>query len=92
MDEAAALAQAKASGQQVEVTTARSEFTTTHANPDGTLTLTQSTTPQRVRQDDGTWGVIDTTLERRPDGRVAPKGAVVDVSFSGGGSGADMLR
>ncbi|WP_437065883.1 hypothetical protein [Streptomyces sp. enrichment culture] len=92
VDEATAIAQAKASGQQVEVTAARSEYTTTHANPDGTLTLTQSTTPQRVKQDDGTWGQVDPTLERRSDGRIAPKGAVVDLSFSGGGSGADMLR
>ncbi|MFI6495506.1 LamG domain-containing protein [Streptomyces sp. NPDC050564] len=27
-----------------------------------------------------------------PDGRIAPKGTVVDLSFSGGGSGSDMLR
>lgn len=92
VDEAAALAQAKASGEEVEVTSARSEYTTTHANPEGTLTLTQSTTPQRVKQDDGSWEAVDPTLEWRPDGRVAPKGAVVDLSFSGGGSGADMLR
>ncbi|MFJ5780227.1 LamG domain-containing protein [Streptomyces sp. NPDC093094] len=76
----------------MEVTTARSEYTTTHANPDGTLTLTQSMTPQRVKQDDGSWGAVDAALERRSDGRIAPKGAVVDLSFSGGGSGSEMLR
>lgn len=92
VDEATALAQAKASGQQVEVTAARGEYTTTHANPDGTLTLQQSTTPQRVKQGDGNWGAVDPTLERRSDGRIAPRGAVVDLSFSGGGPGADMLR
>ncbi|MGA5810187.1 LamG domain-containing protein [Streptomyces cellulosae] len=92
VDEATALAEAKASGQQVEVTAARGEYTTTHANPDGTLTLTQSTTPQRVKQDDGTWEAVDATLERRPDGRIGPKGAVVDLSFSGGGPGAGMLH
>ncbi|MFI0813788.1 hypothetical protein [Streptomyces echinatus] len=92
VDEATALAQAKVSGQQVEVTAARSEYTTTHANPDGTLTLTQSTTPQRVKQQDGSWGAVDPTLKRSADGRISPKGAVVDLSFSGGGPGTEMLR
>ncbi|MFD3622211.1 LamG domain-containing protein [Streptomyces sp. NPDC058676] len=92
VDESTALAQAKTSGDPVEVTADRTEYSTTHANPDGTFLLTQSTTPQRVKQEGGGWGVVDPTLERRPDGRIAPKGAVVDLSFSGGGSGADMLR
>ncbi|MFJ8536835.1 LamG domain-containing protein [Streptomyces sp. NPDC093591] len=92
VDESTALAQAQASGAPVEVTADRTEYSTTHANPDGTFTLTQSSTPQRVKQDNGSWGAVDPTLERRPDGRIAPKGAVVDLSFSGGGSGADMLR
>ncbi len=62
------------------------------ANPDGTYTLTQSTTPQRARAEDGSWQSIDTTLEWRTDGTVGPKAAVVDLSFSGGGSGKDMIR
>ncbi|MDT0392359.1 LamG domain-containing protein [Streptomyces dubilierae] len=92
VDEATALAQAKASGESVEVTADRSEYTTTEANPDGTFTLTQSSTPQRVKREDGSWGAVDPTLERRSDGHVVPKGAVVDLSFSGGGPGVDMLR
>lgn len=92
IDEVTALAQAKASGESVEVTGDRTEYSTTEANPDGSFTLTQSTTPQRVERADGTWGAVDPTLERRSDGRIAPKGAVVDLSFSGGGSGAQMLR
>jgi hypothetical protein len=91
VDESTALEQARASGQPVEVTADRTEYSTTHANPDGTFRLTQSSTPQRVKQKDG-WGPVDPVLERRPDGRIAPKGAVVDLSFSGGGSGSDMLR
>lgn len=87
-----ALAQAKSSGEPVEVTADRTEHSTTHANPDGTFLLTQSSTPQRVHREDGSWGQVDPVLERRPDGRIAPKGAVVDLSFSGGGSGSDMLR
>jgi hypothetical protein len=92
VDEATASAQARASGEQVEVTGDRTEYSTTQANPDGSFTLTQSTTPQRVKEKDGGWGTVDPVLERRPDGRVGPKGAVVDLSFSGGGTGSDMIR
>ncbi|MFF7369814.1 LamG domain-containing protein [Streptomyces tricolor] len=92
VDEATASAQAQASGEQVEVTADRTEYSTTQANPDGSFTLTQSTTPQRVKEKDGGWGTVDPVLERRPDGRVGPKGAVVDLSFSGGGTGLDMIR
>ncbi|WP_432155106.1 LamG-like jellyroll fold domain-containing protein [Streptomyces tricolor] len=92
VDEATASAQAQASGEQVEVTADRTEYSATQANPDGSFTLTQSTTPQRVKEKDGGWGTVDPVLERRPDGRVGPKGAVVDLSFSGGGTGLDMIR
>ncbi|MCX5090432.1 hypothetical protein OOK36_16280 [Streptomyces sp. NBC_00365] len=92
VDESTALAQAKASGEPVEVTADRTEYSTTRANPDGSFKLTQSTTPQRVKNGDGTWGTVNPTLELRPDGRIAPTGAVVDLSFSDGGPGSDMLR
>ncbi|GGS95695.1 hypothetical protein GCM10010270_79590 [Streptomyces violaceus] len=75
VDESTALEQAKASGEPVEVTTDRTEYSTTHANPDGTFLLTQSSTPQRVKQEDGSWKAVDPALERRPDGRIAPKRA-----------------
>jgi hypothetical protein len=90
--EQSASQQAAATGEPVEVTGARTEYTTTVANPDGTFTLTQSTEPQRARADDGTWHGIDITLQKRSDGTVGPKSAVVDLSFSGGGSGASLLR
>jgi hypothetical protein len=92
VDETTASARAQASGEPVEVTAARTEYSTTKANPDGSFTLTQSTSPQRVQEKDGGWGAVDPVLERREDGRMAPKGAVVDLSFSGGGSGSDMIR
>ncbi|MGW2447051.1 LamG domain-containing protein [Streptomyces sp. NPDC001675] len=92
VDGATASAQAQASGEPVEVTADRTEYSTTNANPDGTFTLRQSTTPQRVKESNGDWGAVDPVLERRTDGRIAPRGAVVDLSFSGGGSGADMVR
>ncbi|MFF1299894.1 MULTISPECIES: LamG domain-containing protein [unclassified Streptomyces] len=69
-----------------------SEYSNTVANPDGTFTLTQSTQPQRARAEDGTWKDIDVTLEKRADGSVGPKSAVVDMAFSGGGNGSELLR
>ncbi|MEU0273904.1 LamG-like jellyroll fold domain-containing protein [Streptomyces sp. NPDC006307] len=82
---------AVASGRPVEVTEARTEYTTTVANPDGTYTLTQATTPQRVKTAEGSWRDIDITLEKRADGSVGPKAAMVDLSFSGGGQGKDLI-
>ncbi|MFC7868097.1 LamG-like jellyroll fold domain-containing protein [Streptomyces murinus] len=92
VDETTASDQAVTSGEPVEVTADRTEYSTTKANPDGSFTLTQSTTPQRVKERDGDWGAVDPALERGADGRIAPKGAVVDLSFSGGGSGTDMIQ
>jgi hypothetical protein len=83
---------AAASGEAVEDTAQRTEYSQTFANPDGTFTLTQSTTPQRARDADGTWRDIDATLERRADGSVRPKSTVVDLEFAGGGDGDDMIR
>ncbi|MFF3641404.1 hypothetical protein [Streptomyces sp. NPDC002564] len=82
---------AVASGEPVEVTAERSEYTTTMANPDGTFVITQATEPQRARTGGGEWQDIDVTLEKRSDGTVGPKSAVVDLSFSGGGDGSGML-
>ncbi|MFF6980216.1 LamG-like jellyroll fold domain-containing protein [Streptomyces sp. NPDC008343] len=70
----------------------RTEYSQVFAQPDGSFELTQSTTPQRVRASDGTWKPVDVTLAKRADGRIAPKGAVVDLSFSGKGTSSDMIR
>lgn len=83
---------AAASGEPVEVTAQRAEYSQTFANPDGTFTLEQSSVPQRVRAEDGSWRDVDTTLERRSDGSVGPRSAVVDLAFSGGGDAEDLLR
>ncbi|MFJ8794552.1 LamG-like jellyroll fold domain-containing protein [Streptomyces sp. NPDC102462] len=83
--------QAAASDEPVEVTAERTEYTQTFANPDGTYTLKQATSPQRARDASGGWHDIDTTLVRRADGTVGPRYAAVDASFSGGGRG-DMVR
>lgn len=78
--------------EPVEVLYERTEYSQVFAQPDGSFKLTQSTTPKRVRASDGSWKPVDVTLIKRADGRIAPKGAVVDLSFSGQGTGADMIR
>ncbi|MFF0202136.1 LamG domain-containing protein [Streptomyces sp. NPDC005017] len=90
--EQSASTRAKESGKPVEVIAERTSYSTTTANPDGTFTLTQSTSPRRVRDADGSWHKVDPTLERRADGTVGPKAAVVDLAFSGGGSGKNLIR
>lgn len=87
-----ASARAAETGEPVEVMSERTAYTRTVANPDGTYILTQSTTPQQVKNDDGEWREVDATLERRPDGTVGPKASLVDLSFSGGGSGKNLIR
>ncbi|MCC5575897.1 laminin G domain-containing protein [Microtetraspora sp. AC03309] len=79
-------------GESVEVTGARTEFTTTYANPDGeSFRLEQTTVPVRVKGPDDAWVSPDATLERRADGSVGPVAAAVGISFSGGGDGARLL-
>ncbi|MFI0719788.1 LamG-like jellyroll fold domain-containing protein [Streptomyces sp. NPDC021224] len=65
------------------LTTAVSQTT---ANPDGTLTLTQTAAPTRVLKD-GAWTAIDPTLTANPDGTLSPKAAPSSVVLSGGGTG-----
>lgn len=87
-----ALNQAKASGRPVEFVAARTETTTTYANPDGSsFRLDQSTIPVRVARSDGSWAAPDATLTRRADGTVRPRAAVVDLAFSGGGTGRPLV-
>ncbi|MCP3822794.1 hypothetical protein NLX86_33365 [Streptomyces sp. A3M-1-3] len=86
------LERAAASGEPVEVVAERTEYAQTLANPDGTFTLTQSTTPQRVKSDSGGWVEPDATLVKRADGRIEPKAVVADLSFAGGGDGQEMVR
>ncbi|MEU0114781.1 LamG domain-containing protein [Streptomyces bobili] len=86
------LAEAKESGQQVEVTGERGERTTVFANPDGyTFTLEESSVPVRVAVSGGGWGTPDATLEKRADGSIAPKAAAAEMTFSGGGD-APLVR
>ncbi|MER7057080.1 LamG domain-containing protein [Streptomyces sp. NPDC000351] len=88
-----ALEQAVETGGRVEVTGERTERTTVFANPDGyTFTLEESAIPVRVPASDGGWKAPDPTLEKRSDGTVGPKGAAVQMAFSGGGDAAPLAR
>ncbi|MGW6473417.1 LamG-like jellyroll fold domain-containing protein [Streptomyces nigra] len=84
--EAAAFALAAETGEPVEIIQQRTENELVFANPDGSLTSETSVQPQRVERPDGSWVKADATLERRPDGTVGPKAAVVDLAFAAGGS------
>lgn len=85
--EHAAIAAARESGKRVEILSHRTEAAQVFANPDGHLTAEFAPTAVRVKQDNGTWAPVDTTLAARADGTVAPKAAAADLAFSGGGSG-----
>jgi hypothetical protein len=95
---AAAITQAQASGQPVTVDTQTDVSSILVANPDGTLTRSDSSSPQRIWQN-GQWAPVDTTLVRQQDGSYAPKAVATSVGFSNGGTtslvtlkdGADAL-
>ncbi len=88
-----ALSEAEDAGEQVEVEGLRTEYSTTYANADGvTFTLKDSAVPVRVKGSAGEWTSPDPTLEVRSDGSVGPKASAVDLSFSGGGRGAGLLK
>ncbi len=90
--EAAAAQKAADSGEQVEVASERTPYSTTYANPDGvTFTVDQSAVPVRVKAADGSWTDPDTTLQTRSDGSVAPKATLMSLSFSGGGDGSGLV-
>ncbi|MFC8419989.1 VCBS repeat-containing protein [Streptomyces sp. NPDC057236] len=82
-DEERALERAAETGEPVEVTSARTETSETHALPNGNLRTTQHTLPVRVKRE-GAWLPVDTTLTEAA-GRVRPKAVPGDVTFSAGG-------
>ncbi|MFI6727961.1 VCBS repeat-containing protein [Streptomyces atratus] len=82
--EEAAFAAAERTGEPTELLSERSETSETHALPNGNLRRTQHTVPVRVRRE-GSWTPIDTTLAEVV-GRIAPKAAAGNMTFSAGGS------
>ncbi|MEU8702427.1 LamG domain-containing protein [Streptomyces sp. NPDC048680] len=91
-DQASAQARAAASGERVEVVEERTERETVYANPDGTtLTMEKSISPVRVEMPGGGWASPDASLTERADGSIGPKAAAMDLSFSPGGDGAELV-
>ncbi|MFB8124777.1 LamG-like jellyroll fold domain-containing protein [Streptomyces bacillaris] len=88
--EAEALAEARASGQPVEIPSLRGETRDVHATPAGTLEAREYVSPVRARVPGG-WRAVDLGLATGRDGRVAPRTATVELSFSGGGD-RDLVR
>ncbi|MFE7189899.1 ricin-type beta-trefoil lectin domain protein [Kitasatospora sp. NPDC057541] len=91
-DEASALLAARLQGHRIEVTGARTEFTTLWANPDGTLTADRSTGQIRMKagKDGKDWVEVDTTLVQTPDGKVAPKAHPGGLVLAGGEAGVTV--
>lgn len=79
-----AMAQARRSGKNVEVTSLRGETTDVFATPDGDLEAREYLRPVRVHSANG-WKDIDTSLAKTSSGAVAPKATTVGLEFSGGG-------
>ncbi|MGW0520483.1 DNRLRE domain-containing protein [Crossiella sp. NPDC003009] len=71
--------------QPVEVVDARTEYSSTFANPDGSRTLVLHTGPVHVREGGG-WRPVDLTLRASADGRVEPVAHPRRLSLGGQGS------
>ncbi|MFJ4922055.1 DNRLRE domain-containing protein [Streptomyces sp. NPDC088725] len=83
-DVASARLAARLQDRRIEALSERTEDSTTYVNPDGSLTTEAFAGPVRVRQDDGSWRVVDTTLSDLGEG-LKPATTVADLSFSDGG-------
>lgn len=81
-DVASARLAAKLWGTRVEVLGARSETSTTWANPDGTLTTETAAGPIRFRRGSH-WADVDVAFAKRPDGTVAPEAHPRGLTLSG---------
>ncbi|MFI2431196.1 DNRLRE domain-containing protein [Streptomyces sp. NPDC018693] len=90
-DAASALLMARLQDRRIEVTGERTDSTTTWANPDGTTAVESYTGPIRVRDENGTWRPVDTTLVEA-GGVVAPKLAAADVTLSDGGTDETLVQ
>nr|BFE73305.1 hypothetical protein GCM10020092_066060 [Actinoplanes digitatis] len=85
-DEAAAVKAARECRRTVEITDLTTGTDRAWAEPDGTITWEHRYRPVRVRRGEA-WVDVDTTLRRAPGGRVGPRAAAADVTFSEGGTG-----
>ncbi|MEV4283406.1 hypothetical protein [Actinoplanes xinjiangensis] len=85
-----AIAEAQRTGKAVDATAATTDRETIRANPDGTITLSQSASAIR-KKINGKWQDLDATLEPNSDGTWSPKVSQAPLKISpGGGSTAPM--
>jgi RHS repeat-associated protein len=89
-DSVSAMLTARASGQRVEDLSARSEFTSTWANPDGSWTTDSYVGVQRFRGRDGRWQDVDLSLHQGPDASVITGGHVLGLRLPGAGRGGTI--
>lgn len=80
-----AVAEAKRTGEPVEITSRRGETRTVRALPNGRIEVEQHLQPVRTRKN-GKWVGIDTTLRRSGDA-ITPGATTVGLKFSAGGDG-----
>ncbi|WP_307659141.1 hypothetical protein [Streptomyces sp. V1I1] len=90
-DESSARLMARVQKRRIEILIARTEDTTSWANPDGTVTVESFTGPIRVKDSQGDWQPVDVTLAE-VDGKVVPKAAAADIALSAGGSKAPLVQ
>ena len=82
LTQSAAAAEAAGVGQNVEISSQRTESSETYATPDGGLETDHHLRPVRALVG-GAWKAIDNTLVKQPDGSVAPAVASVGMTLSG---------
>lgn len=75
----------------VELVSARTEYSSTFANPDGSRTLVLHTGPVHVRDGRGGWRPVDLTLRPGAEGRIEPVAHPRELSFGGAGS-TELVR
>ncbi|MET9219965.1 hypothetical protein ABZX65_14555 [Streptomyces sp. NPDC003300] len=74
-------------GQRVEIEDLREASSEVFANPDGTVTRREYSTPMWSRYE-GEWKRADATVIQHPDGTVGPVSPAFGITFSGGGTTA----
>ena len=72
-------------GTSVPVAGDTTDTTSVLANPDGTFTMSSSTTPVNALVG-GSWVPVNTALTKNADGTYSPAAAAYPVTFSGGGT------
>lgn len=86
-DAVSASLSARAQGARVENVAARTQTSSTFANPDGTWTVEDSGVPVQFKDSDGNWRAIDTGLlpagESTDRGAVGPALTPADITFAG---------